>query len=231
MENKKLDEEKRKAFVNNHCCSHGNYAPSRYEFAELLWDIWQMQSAIATLKDKAFEQQIQKEKEMEMIYQKLFDYMSSEHGVTLLQTDMQEICRIVNQIDEEYNTALKVEGKGKGRAVFFSKQGTHTINSSQIEDLYDAIRLTRHEIMRNDNMPETAYGRILDRAWKCISEIRDKINEDKGNGRYINKAYIEGIRNATGIGMQDIQQILHENPDTVFKDFDYRLWLKNRGAL
>ena len=33
-----------------------------------------------------------------MYYQELFDYMSKEHGVTLLETDMQEICRIVNHI-------------------------------------------------------------------------------------------------------------------------------------
>lgn len=32
-------------------------------------------------------------------YQKLFDYMYDEHGVTLLQTDMQEIIRIVNEMD------------------------------------------------------------------------------------------------------------------------------------
>lgn len=32
-------------------------------------------------------------------YQKLFEYMSNEHGVTLLQTDMQEIIHIVNQME------------------------------------------------------------------------------------------------------------------------------------
>lgn len=36
-----------------------------------------------------------------MRYQKLFNYMSKEHGVTLLETDMQEICNIVNEIQDE----------------------------------------------------------------------------------------------------------------------------------
>lgn len=38
-----------------------------------------------------------------MDYQKLFKYMSEEHGVTLLETDMQEICNIVNEMQ---NNAL-----------------------------------------------------------------------------------------------------------------------------
>ena len=33
-----------------------------------------------------------------MNYQKLFDYMSNEHGVTLLEQDMQEICKIVSEM-------------------------------------------------------------------------------------------------------------------------------------
>lgn len=32
-----------------------------------------------------------------MSYQKLFDYMSKEHGVTLLESDMSEIINIVNE--------------------------------------------------------------------------------------------------------------------------------------
>jgi thymidylate synthase len=35
-----------------------------------------------------------------MNYQKLFDYMSKEHGVDLLETDMQEIERIVRESDK-----------------------------------------------------------------------------------------------------------------------------------
>lgn len=35
-----------------------------------------------------------------MDYQKLFNYMSEEHGIILLQTDMQEIFRIVNEIQK-----------------------------------------------------------------------------------------------------------------------------------
>ena len=35
-----------------------------------------------------------------MKYQKLFDYMLNEHGVTLLEQDMKEICLIVNEIQE-----------------------------------------------------------------------------------------------------------------------------------
>lgn len=33
-----------------------------------------------------------------MNYKKLFNYMSEEHGVTLLEQDMQEICNIVNEM-------------------------------------------------------------------------------------------------------------------------------------
>jgi acyl carrier protein phosphodiesterase len=33
-----------------------------------------------------------------MNYQKLFNYMSEEHGVVLLESDMQEICNIVNEM-------------------------------------------------------------------------------------------------------------------------------------
>jgi hypothetical protein len=36
----------------------------------------------------------------EMNYQKLFDYMSKEHGVDLLETDIQEIERIVRESDK-----------------------------------------------------------------------------------------------------------------------------------
>jgi hypothetical protein len=35
-----------------------------------------------------------------MNYQKLFDYMSKEHGVDLLETDIQEIERIVRESDK-----------------------------------------------------------------------------------------------------------------------------------
>ena len=33
-----------------------------------------------------------------MNYQKLFNYMSEQHGVDLLDSDMQEICNIVNEM-------------------------------------------------------------------------------------------------------------------------------------
>lgn len=36
-----------------------------------------------------------------MNYEKLFNYMSEQHNVTLLETDMQDICRIVNEIQLE----------------------------------------------------------------------------------------------------------------------------------
>jgi hypothetical protein len=36
-----------------------------------------------------------------MDYQKLFNYMSENHGVDLLETDMQEICNIVNEMNEQ----------------------------------------------------------------------------------------------------------------------------------
>lgn len=35
-----------------------------------------------------------------MDYQKLFNYMSDEYDVILLETDMQEICNIVNEMQE-----------------------------------------------------------------------------------------------------------------------------------
>lgn len=43
-----------------------------------------------------------------MSYQSLFDYMSEQHNVTLLETDMQEICRIVEQIN---NSTLDIDFK------------------------------------------------------------------------------------------------------------------------
>lgn len=36
-----------------------------------------------------------------MDYQKLFTYMSEEHGVALLETDMQEICNIVDEMQNQ----------------------------------------------------------------------------------------------------------------------------------
>ena len=36
-------------------------------------------------------------------YQKLFDYMLKEHGVTMLETDMQEVCNIVNNMQQVKN--------------------------------------------------------------------------------------------------------------------------------
>lgn len=36
-----------------------------------------------------------------MNYQKLFDYLSNEHGVTLLESEMQEICNIVNEMQNQ----------------------------------------------------------------------------------------------------------------------------------
>lgn len=44
-----------------------------------------------------------------MSYQPLFDYMSEHHGVNLLETDMQEICRIVKTIEEPINLILLIE--------------------------------------------------------------------------------------------------------------------------
>jgi hypothetical protein len=35
-----------------------------------------------------------------MNYQKLFDYLSDEHGVTLLESDMSEIVNIVNEMQQ-----------------------------------------------------------------------------------------------------------------------------------
>lgn len=36
-----------------------------------------------------------------MNYQKLFDYMLNEHGVTLLEQDMIEVCSIANELQEQ----------------------------------------------------------------------------------------------------------------------------------
>lgn len=38
-----------------------------------------------------------------MNYQKLFNYMQDEHGVTLLEQDMREICNIVNEMRGDAN--------------------------------------------------------------------------------------------------------------------------------
>lgn len=50
-----------------------------------------------------------------MNYQKLFNYMSKEHGVDLLESDMQEICNIVNEMQadnvEEHKTPLQILNK------------------------------------------------------------------------------------------------------------------------
>jgi predicted ATP-binding protein involved in virulence len=45
-----------------------------------------------------------------MNYQKLFDYMAKEHGVELLETDMQEIVRIVDEMKEEENPTATMSG-------------------------------------------------------------------------------------------------------------------------
>jgi hypothetical protein len=49
-----------------------------------------------------------------MDYQKLFNYMSEEHGLTLLQTDMQEICNIVREMDKE-DQSFPTDGDGQER--------------------------------------------------------------------------------------------------------------------
>jgi hypothetical protein len=45
-----------------------------------------------------------------MNYQKLFEYMSREHGVTLLESDMQEIVCIVNDMQKQELTKQAVSG-------------------------------------------------------------------------------------------------------------------------
>jgi hypothetical protein len=45
-----------------------------------------------------------------MNYQTLFEYMSREHGVTLLESDMQEICNIVNEMQNQELTQHAVSG-------------------------------------------------------------------------------------------------------------------------
>lgn len=44
-----------------------------------------------------------------MRYQKLFDYLKNEHGVTLLQSDMQEIVRIVDEMREDELRLMQIE--------------------------------------------------------------------------------------------------------------------------
>jgi hypothetical protein len=46
-----------------------------------------------------------------MKYQKLFDYMVNEHGVTLMQSDMQEIERIVLEQKNESFSGHELDGK------------------------------------------------------------------------------------------------------------------------
>lgn len=51
-----------------------------------------------------------------MNYQKLFNYFYEEHGITMLQTDMQEVIRIVNEMQEEdKNTELHHQCKTCGK--------------------------------------------------------------------------------------------------------------------
>jgi len=44
-----------------------------------------------------------------MNYQKLFDYISQNYGINLLESEMQEICNIVNEIQKEANECQNKE--------------------------------------------------------------------------------------------------------------------------
>lgn len=48
-----------------------------------------------------------------MNYTKLFNYMSEEHGVTLLIQDMQEICNIVNEMQSDEFSKPPVSGQSE----------------------------------------------------------------------------------------------------------------------
>lgn len=50
-----------------------------------------------------------------MNYQRLFEYFLNEHDVILLETDMQEIIRIVNEIKEQEDELYEDE---LGRSIF-----------------------------------------------------------------------------------------------------------------
>lgn len=45
-----------------------------------------------------------------MDYQKLFDYMVKEYGIDLLETEMQEIVDVVNEMQ---STCIECDGTGK----------------------------------------------------------------------------------------------------------------------
>jgi hypothetical protein len=58
-------------------------------------------------------------------YQKLFNYMLDEHGVTLLEQDMQEIINIVNEMQaiDKVNSDMKSRSPGYSRMMNESCKG------------------------------------------------------------------------------------------------------------
>lgn len=62
-----------------------------------------------------------------MDYQKLFDYFKDSHGITLLQTDMQEVCNIINKNRDEYAEWLAeqafIAGADWNDALFMRNEG------------------------------------------------------------------------------------------------------------
>ena len=86
-----------------------------------------------------------------MNYQKLFDYMIDEHGVTLLESDMSEIINIVNEMQQvpkwqpieelinlEYGVwvAVKERAKRKERLVYEVYEISEWINHEVMQRFY-----------------------------------------------------------------------------------------------
>ena len=60
-----------------------------------------------------------------MNYQKLFDHMAENHGVTLLESDMQEICNIVEEMQTESKTTFNMKPILTILAILFAISGIY----------------------------------------------------------------------------------------------------------
>jgi mevalonate pyrophosphate decarboxylase len=72
-----------------------------------------------------------------MNYQKLFDYLSDEHGVTLLESDMSEIINIVNEMQQapKWRPIEQVLDFG---------YNIHVVCKERERKLYKAVEITKY---------------------------------------------------------------------------------------
>lgn len=111
-----------------------------------------------------------------MNYQKLFNYMSEEHGVTLLETDMQEICNIVNEMQfrptlPSLPTDLEIEKAALRYGE--KKNGSDVFNTAPITDFKSGVNWLRDFINQSPVVGEGWVSVDYEALYDFVSNNKD----------------------------------------------------------